>query len=135
MRILIFDEDTKHLPQLCDVLRQEGHEVTQVMDWKNLETEIAELAPEGIVIDLMIPPLDLPVSGCSAGYTTGVYVYMTFINKYAPGIPFVVFSGTELGLNFISKEVKKLESYAEFRGVLSKGCDEELIIEFLSKAQ
>ncbi len=132
MRILIFDEDTKHLPHLCDVFIQEGHSVKQVTDWKKLDETIREFRPEGILVDLMVPPFNLPADECNGGYTTGVYVYKNIINKIAKGIPFIIFSGTELGVQFVHEAIESLKDYEEFKGVLPKGTDEDEIIMLLS---
>ena len=83
MRILVFDEDTKHMPIICDVLRQKGHSVVQVTDWKEIEQSISDFKPEGLVIDLMMPSLDCPPDTCSGGYTTGAYIYKNIIHKVA----------------------------------------------------
>lgn len=133
MHILIFDEDPKHLPILCDLLRQKGHTVLQVKDQQELEKSINVFKPEGIVIDLMMPSLNCPPDMCSGGYTTGGYIYRNIINKIAPGIPFIVYTATVVEVSFINKEIQELKKFKEYRWVLEKGCNEELIVQYLTQ--
>lgn len=131
MRILIYDEDKVQVPHIIDVLRQYNNDVVQVTDWKELRKIIKEFVPEGIVIDLMIPAVGLPSDQCSGGYTTGVYIYKTIIHDIAKGVPFIAYSGVELGVNFIQKGIDELKMFEEYKGVLQKGCEENNIVTLL----
>lgn len=133
MNILIFDEDERQIPQTCDVLKQLGHQVKHLTKWEKLKEELQNFKPEGLVLDLMLPAINLPSEECGGGYTTGAYVYKTIIHEILPGIPFVVYSATDLGLHKIREAISELEKFNEYRGVLAKGCDEEEIIETLKK--
>ncbi len=128
MKVLILDEDDRQMPQTCDLIEQQGHEVCQVKDWRELESTIREFKPDAFVIDLMIPALGLPIDECSGGYTTGAYLYINVVRKLSPKSPFVVFSASCLDIPLMKTAIKKLKKYSEFRGVLSKGQDEERIV-------
>jgi CheY-like chemotaxis protein len=61
LRLLVVDDDPATREALCDVLRDEGHEVLeagdgqQALDW--LRAHLAAL-PDAILLDVMMPVLD-----------------------------------------------------------------------------
>lgn len=131
MRILVIDDDDIEMPQTCDLLKLEGHEVLQIKDSSNIEESIKNFAPDGIILDLMIPDLNLPQKDINGGYTTGAYLYKNVINKIAHGIPFVVYSGTAIEVDFIKEDLDSLKAYEEYSGTIEKGDDEDLILKYL----
>jgi DNA-binding NtrC family response regulator len=137
MKLLIIDDDNRQMSHVCGLLRRMGHSVVQVKEWYKVKENIEEFSPEGIILDLMIPAVGLPIEEaekCNGGYTTGVYIYHQIIHNIASGIPFVVYTGLPLDVRNIDKEVSSLTKYKEFKGVIGKGDDiEELIINKLKK--
>ncbi|MGC3991623.1 MAG: hypothetical protein QM796_18430 [Chthoniobacteraceae bacterium] len=123
------DEDEKSLPHICDDMRDLGHEVLQVADWKDLKEVITHFKPDGIFLDLMIPKIGLNDSGSS--YTTGAFIYKNIIHNLCPGIPFVIFSAAPLKISLIREAAEELSKYNEFRGIFSKGRELNYVIEHL----
>lgn len=118
--------------QVIDVLKQNGHDVVQVTDYKDLKQQIEKFKPEGIVIDLMMPIPELPQVECRGGYTSGAYIYKTIIHESAKGIPFIVYSAVDPEVTYIRETTEALRTFTEYRGFLAKGCEVKLIVEKLS---
>lgn len=135
MRILILDDDMRDMPHFCDLLRQSGHDVKQIDGWNDLCAVLMDFKPDGIIVDLMIPAIGLPVEECAGGYTSGAYIYITFIHELTPNIPFIVFSAATMNTFIIQQSIANLKKYSEFRGVLSKGCEQYEIIDLLTKSK
>ena len=133
MRLLVLDEDTRSVPHICDEFRDLGHEVLHVSDWRMLPDQVREFAPDGIVLDLMMPRIGIPATESS--YTTGSYVYHRVLHALCPGVPFVVFSAAHLDVAIIKQANRGLGVYAEFRGVLSKGCPLKNVITQLNEPE
>lgn len=135
MRILVVDEDRKHMPQVCDVLRALGHDVLHIPDWRQIQVELRAFKPEGIVLDLMIPASGLPLNECGHGYTTGEYIYKTLIAPIAPDVPFVVLSAADQSVSFVEAATERLRKLSPCRAILEKPCDERSIVVHLESQE
>ena len=127
MKILIIDEDRRHLPEVIDLLRFNGHVVSQVDDWRDAVVKIREFDPDLLLLDLMMPSWDLNSSDCFGGYGTGAYVYETRIQKEFPSLKFIVFSGVDPGVSIVKRIIDRLKTFTTFDGFLSKNQIEELL--------
>jgi CheY-like chemotaxis protein len=135
MRILVVDEDNLDVPHICDEIRQSGHQVLQVADWKQLSAVVPDFKPDAILLDLMIPAIGLPSNECGGGFTTGAYIYEKMLHDLTPGVPFAVFSSAFLETSIIKQALKRLEQFPEYKGTISKGCNPEEIIQLIGKAK
>jgi len=133
MNILLLDDDTRDVPEIADVWKLQGHTIKQVIDWHNLDSILKSQNFDAVLIDLMIPAIDLPLEQCSAGFTTGEYIYRTYINPKLPAAPFAVFSAALLGLDVIKAATERLSSFAGYRGYFEKGCNTNTILNAISK--
>jgi CheY-like chemotaxis protein len=123
MRLVIIDEDEIAIPHVVDELRQGGHDVVQVSKWADAPDVIRSFKPDGIALDLMIPPIDLPVEECNGGFSTGRYLYERILHPVASGIPFVIYSAAFPRSEMVKDVCEALRSFAEFRGFVSKASD------------
>ena len=135
MNILIYDEDTASgiISEFRERLQSLNENAIQVADWRLIEEKIKTFKPNAFIIDLMIPPVDLPTDDCGAGYTTGAYVYKTHIHPHSAGTPFVIFTAADIGTSRISQAIQSLKGYREFRGIFEKGEDAEVVLKALTE--
>jgi CheY-like chemotaxis protein len=133
MKILLLDDDTKDVPAIADVWRLLGHDVVQVTDSHGLVDAMARTSFDAVLLDLMIPAVDVPVSECDGGFTTGEYLYKTIISPKLTNVPFAVFSSAILDLEVIRNAHNSLRKYTNYRGFFEKGCADKTILEAISK--
>jgi CheY-like chemotaxis protein len=133
MKILLLDDDIRDVPEIADVWKLSGHEVTQVVDWHKLEPLLSAQSFDGVLIDLMIPAIDLPIGECAAGFTTGEYIYRTYIYPKLPQTPFAVFSAALIGLDVIKAATERLSALPGYRGYFEKGCKNTDLLNAISK--
>jgi CheY-like chemotaxis protein len=133
MKILLLDDDTKDVPEIADVWRLLGHNVTQVTDSHGLTKAMLSPSFDAILLDLMIPAIDVPVSECDGGFTTGEYLYKTVIYPKLPRTPFAIFSSAILDLEVIRNANELLSKYSGYRGFFEKGCADKGLLEAISK--
>lgn len=132
MKILLLDEDTRDVPAVADVWRLKGHDVIQVTEWEGIDDVLSKNSFDAVLLDLMIPAVDLPVGECGGGFTTGEYLYRTKINPRIPNTPFAVFSSALFELDVIKEAIARLNRYPSFKGCFEKGCDDEILLNALS---
>jgi hypothetical protein len=106
-----------------------------VSDWRELSIALAQFRPDAILLDLMIPPVGLPSNDCGGGFTTGAYIYEKMIHDAAVGVPFAVFSSALLTAPLIKDALRRMERFPEYRGVISKGCNPEEVIELVRQTK
>ena len=133
MRLIVIDEDLRSVPHICDELRQSGHDVIQIADWHEIKEKLPPFSPNGILLDLMIPAIDLPANGCASGFTTGAYLYREVIHPLAQGVPFVVYTSAPLTLSVVKSALEQLLAFGEYAGAISKGEDVEKVVALLRK--
>lgn len=133
MKILLLDDDARDVPTIADVWRLRGHTVYQVFDWRKLDAELRNHEVDAMLIDLMIPAIDLPIAECGAGFTTGEYIYIKTIQPRLPHVPFAIFSAALIGLDVIKAAKERLSVYPMFRGYFAKGCQNDDILTAISK--
>lgn len=133
MKLLVIDDDVRDMSHVCDYFRITGNDVLHCSKWSEVESAVTTFKPNGIILDLMMSTMGLPIQECDGGYTTGIYIYKHIIHKNAPNTPFIIFSASDRNSDFVRNAIEVLESdYPSFSGYFSKGCDEEAIINALS---
>ena len=129
MNILIWDDDLRHIPHVCDLLRLYGHDVRQVTSLADFKSIYSQFKPDGLLIDLMMPLIGIPIDDPLGEYVAGIYIYNKVIRPLLPTTPFLIYTGTALNMDIVFESIKSLECYPEFKGVLEKGAaDEDTII-------
>lgn len=133
MKILLVDDDMRDVHEAAEVWRIHGHEVIQVCDWHTLPSVLEANSFDAVLIDLMIPAIDLPLSECNGGFTTGEYLYRTYVQPKLPKAPFALFSSALFDLEVIKTASERLHGYPNYRGYFEKGCSTNDLLNAISK--
>ena len=131
-RLLVIDDDSRSTPALCDCLRQLGCLVLHALPSEDIEECIAEFRPDGIILDLMMPPPQgVGRAELGSGYTTGAYLCREVIAKAAPSVPFVILTGADPSCTPVARAMDTLRGLDGFRGLLEKTGDEKYVLKKL----
>ncbi len=133
MKILLLDDDVRDVPAMVELWRLHGHTVTQVTEIADLRDILQKEPFDCALIDLMIPAVEIPLSDCNGGFTTGEYLYRTYIHPVLGDKPFCIFSSAVFNLDLIKDAVRRLSKFPGYRGCFKKGDETKDLLEAIAK--
>lgn len=94
MKIFVYDDESFAMAAYFRALEKAGHTLTRFVDVDEARKQLAESAPDLVILDVMMPPGSYGAEATGNGFRTGL-VFLEDLRKVQPHVPVLILTNVD----------------------------------------